>query len=177
MIKELKEWGKSIGIAIILALIVRAFFMESFIVDGRSMEPTFYNQERVLVNKFIYNFREPGFGDIIVFPYPVEEERILIKRVVGTENDQVEIKNGTLIINGQKVDENYILQGYSGQNFGPVKVPEGSVFVLGDNRNNSIDSRNNEVGFIPVDEVRGKTFFRYWPISNINYFTINTLEG
>ncbi|WP_353892125.1 signal peptidase I [Proteinivorax hydrogeniformans] len=172
MLNELKEWGKSIAVAIILALIIRGFFMESFIVDGRSMEPTFINQERVLVNKFIYNFRDPDFGDIVVFPYPVDEERVLIKRVIGTANDKIEIKNGALFINKEPVTEEYILQGYSGQNYGPVNVPEGMIFVLGDNRSNSVDSRNNEVGFISTDDVRGKTFLRYWPLSQLNYFAV-----
>ncbi|QNO16388.1 signal peptidase I [Alkalicella caledoniensis] len=168
--KELKEWIKSIVIAIILALIIRGFVMESFIVDGSSMLPTFTDNERVLVNKFVYRFREPRHGEIVVFPFPNEEDKILIKRVIGEPGDKVEIISEQLYLNDQLVDEGYILHDSAGKDFGPVWVPEGYVLLLGDNRNNSHDSRDPEVGFIDIDDIRGKTFMRYWPISKIRYF-------
>lgn len=168
--KELKEWIKSIVIAIILALIIRGLVMESFIVDGNSMLETFRDSERVLVNKFVYKFREPKKGEIVVFPFPDEEDKILIKRVIGVPHDTVEIISEQLYINGEPVQEPYVFSGTAGRDYGPVEVPEGHIFILGDNRNNSADSRDPDVGFIDIEEVRGRTFMRYWPLRKITYF-------
>ncbi|SHJ59971.1 signal peptidase I [Anaerobranca californiensis DSM 14826] len=167
--KELKEWIKSIIIAVLLALIIRSFIMESFIVDGSSMQPTLANQQRVLVNKISYRFKTPKRGEIIVFPLPNDENRILIKRVIGLPGDKVEIIDGRLFLNDQEVHEDYILFK-SDNGFGPVVVPDDKVFVLGDNRSNSIDSRNSQVGFIDIGKIRGKAFLRYWPLSEFTYF-------
>lgn len=166
--KELREWIKSIIIAIILALLIRGFVMESFIVDGTSMMPTLMDNERVLVNKIIYRFREPKRGEIVVFPHPIYEnnDTILIKRVMGLPGDRVEIVQGTLFVNDREIKENYIINDY--KSYGPFLVEDNMVFVLGDNRENSLDSR--QIGFVEIDNIRGKTFFRYWPLTRTRYF-------
>ena len=168
VMKELREWIKSIIVAIILALIIRGFVMESFIVEGSSMMPTLTDNERVLVNKVTYKFREPKKGEIIVFPHPVYEsnDTILIKRVLGLPGDKIEILQGKLYINGNEIEEDYIIN--DNQSYGPFSVEDNTVFVLGDNRNNSIDSRH--IGFVEIDDIRGKTFFRYWPLTQVRYF-------
>lgn len=165
---EVKEWIKSIIIAVLLAFLIKGFIMESFIVDGSSMMPTFTNNERVLVNKLTYRFREPKRREIIVFPHPIhdDESKILIKRVMGLPGDKVELVQGRLFINDQEIEEDYILN--TEQSYGPVNVEANTVFVLGDNRRNSVDSR--EIGFVEIDDIRGKTFLRYWPVSQFRYF-------
>lgn len=169
ILKEVKEWIKSIAIAVILAFLIRAFVMESFIVDGGSMRPTLEDSQRVLVNKISYRLRDPKRGEIIVFPYPGYEDRILIKRVMGLPGDKIEVNRGKLFINDEEIQEDYIL--FKDEDlFGPVVVPEGTVFVLGDNRSNSVDSRSSQIGFVDQDDIRGKTFLRYWPLRNIRYF-------
>lgn len=128
-------------------------------VDGASMEPTLQSGEFVIVNKLAYTFGDPATGDVIVFHFPRDPDQEYIKRVIGLPGDQVEIKNGEVLVNGQALSEDYIAAS-------PVyesvwDVPSDSLFVLGDNRNNSSDSHN--WGPVPLDYVIGKATFIYWP--------------
>lgn len=128
-------------------------------VDGASMEPTLQSGEFVIVNKLAYLFGEPTTGDVIVFHFPRDPDQEYIKRIIGLPGDQVEIKDGGVFVNGQVLDEDYIAAS-------PVydvlsDVPEDSLFVLGDNRNNSSDSHN--WGSVPLDYIIGKATFVYWP--------------
>ncbi|MDI3540561.1 MAG: signal peptidase [Thermosediminibacterales bacterium] len=161
---EVFEWLQAILIAVILALFIRAFVVEIFQVEGESMFPTLYDGERLAVNKFIYRIGSPQKGDIIVFKYPSDPRLDYIKRVIAVEGDTIEIKEGRVIVNGQVMKEEYI-QGETPGNFGPEKVPENHVFVLGDNRKNSKDSRFPSVGYIPFRNLKGKAFFVIWPIN------------
>lgn len=131
-------------------------------VDGFSMEPTMHSGEFVLVNKLAYKFGEPKLGDVIVFQYPRDPEQEYIKRVIGTPGDHVKIYDGQVYINGQLINEPYIASPPSYQN--EWTVPENSLFVLGDNRNNSSDSHS--WGPVPMDYVIGKALFIYWPPEN-----------
>jgi len=128
-------------------------------VDGFSMEPTLHNGEFVIVNKLSYRFSEPEIGDVIVFRYPRNPREEYIKRVIGLPGDRVVITNGQVSINGQPLDEPYIasVPRYNSD----WVVPENSLFVLGDNRNNSSDS--HDWGPVPMGNVIGKALFVYWP--------------
>ncbi len=160
MRKELWEWIKAIVIAVILAAIIRLFIFEVFLVEGSSMQPTLLNGERLIVNKFHFFLNEPVTGDVLVFNF--SGDRDFIKRVIAVGGDEIQIKNGSVFLNGVLVVEDHILESTSG-NFGPVVVPENTVFVMGDNRNNSMDSRDPTVGFISREQIKGKAFLVFWP--------------
>jgi signal peptidase I len=129
-------------------------------VDGSSMEPTLQNGQFVLVNKFAYRLGTPMMGDVIVFHYPRDPEQEYIKRVIGLSGDKIDIVNGQVFVNDQLIQEPYIA---ASPNYGPESwiVPNGALFVLGDNRNNSSDSHS--WGSVPVEYVIGKAFVIYWP--------------
>src|SRR4029453_4876198 len=128
-------------------------------VDGFSMRPTLQDGEYILVNKLAYKFSEPKRGDIIVFIFPVNPEEDLIKRIIGVPGDTVAVQDGVLTVNGAVVDEPYINAppAYNGS----WQVPEGNLFVLGDNRNDSRDS--HQWGLLPVENVIGRSVLIYWP--------------
>jgi signal peptidase I len=128
-------------------------------VDGFSMRPTLQDGEYILVNKLAYKFNEPQRGDIIVFVFPVNPEEDLIKRIIGIPGDTVAIQDGVLTVNGVVVDEPYINAppAYNGT----WQVPEGNLFVLGDNRNDSRDS--HQWGLLPMENVIGRSVMIYWP--------------
>ncbi|MES0360160.1 MAG: signal peptidase I [Anaerolineales bacterium] len=128
-------------------------------VDGASMEPTLQSGEFVIVNKLAYWFGDPSIGDVIVFHFPRDPDQEYIKRIIGLPGDQVEIKDGSVFVNGQVLSEDYIAASPVYQV--STEVPEDSLFVLGDNRNNSSDSHN--WGPVPLDYVIGKATFIYWP--------------
>jgi signal peptidase I len=170
----LTEWLKSILIALVLALLTRATVVQAFRIPTSSMEDTLLVGDFLLVNKFIYGskipftdvrlpkIREPKRGDIIVFKHPTDGKDF-IKRCVGVAGDTIEMRNDVLYVNGTAVDEPYkTLRGFGGasSNFGPVVVPEGQLFMMGDNRHNSYDSRS--WGSLNVDAVKGKAMVMYF---------------
>lgn len=161
--EELKEWVKSILIAVVLALVIRLFFFEVFLVDGYSMHPTLHHQERLVVNKIVYSLREPERGEVIVFEY--SPNRDFIKRVIAMEGETIEIIDGDVKVNDDKLLEDYVEN--SAGDFGPANIPEGHYFVMGDNRANSMDSRDPSVGFISMERIKGKAVFVFWPPTNI----------
>ncbi len=158
---EIWDWTRSILIAIVLALLIRLFLFEVFVVEGRSMYPTLHETERLMVNKVVYHFDEPGYGDIVVFEF--EPGRDFIKRVIGIEGDKIEIASGRVYVNGQLLDEPYLLTDMDLYDYGPVEVPEGYYFVMGDYRQNSMDSRDPRVGFVSREDLKGRAFFIFWP--------------
>lgn len=164
--EEIKDWIISILIAVVLAFFIRYFIVELYMVEGPSMRPTLVNSERLVVNKFIYRFRTPERGDIIVFRYPSDPSRDFIKRVIGIPGDTIEIKDGRVFVNGQLLNESYILEKTRGS-YSLATVPEGHIFVMGDNRNNSEDSRFRDVGFVSHDLVKGKAVMIFWPLDHI----------
>jgi signal peptidase I len=146
--------------------VVRPFVLEAFYIPSGSMVPTLKVGERVFVNKFIYRFTEPKRGDIIVFRDVEGTDEDLIKRVVGLPGDEVAVQNGVLILNGEPQEEPYVNQRFPDDSFyGPTKVPEGKVFVMGDNRSNSADSR--VFGPVPMENIAGEAFVSFWPPSRI----------
>jgi signal peptidase I len=162
--KEILEWIRSILIAVLLALVIRAFFMEVFLVQGQSMQPTLLDRERLIVYKVPLFYRQPQRGEIFVFR--ATNRRDFIKRIVGLPGDEVLVSTNGTYVNGLRLDEPYVLDPAS-ERFGPVTVPEGKVFVLGDNRNNSMDSRHPSVGFVPLDRLKGKAVLVFWPPGSI----------
>lgn len=171
MSREIKDFLKEtisiIVIAFILAMILRTFIIEGRIIPSGSMLPTLQLQDRVMVNKFIYYFKEPQRGDIIVFAPPevLNSKEDYIKRVIGLPGDTVEMKDGKVYVNNKALVEPYIAEPLN-YTYGPVEVPADSLFVMGDNRNYSFDSHMWNA-WLTKDRVKGKAFVIYWPIKEI----------
>ena len=177
-----REWIESIVIAFILAMFIRTFIVQAFKIPSGSMRPTLIEGDRILVNKFIYgakipftDFRLPGIrkpqrGDVVVFIYPKDTSRDFIKRLIATESETIQIKNGKVYINGQALDNPRFARYYS--NRGPyggegnkIVIPPHSFYVLGDNSTSSQDSRY--WGFVPNKYLLGEAFLIYWPLHRI----------
>ena len=175
------EYAELTIFALALALMIWIFFVQAFKIPSGSMEPTLEIGDQILVNKFIYGIKipftsfhlfplkSPQRGDVIVFIYPLEPDKDFIKRVIGVGGDTVRIVNKKLYINGVEVPDPHAVYRaditllgdvQKLNNFGPVIVPKGSLFVLGDNRDHSLDSRF--WGFVPLKDVLGKAFTIYW---------------
>lgn len=161
------ELVKTVAGAAVLALLIMTFVARAFTVDGSSMVPTLHDGERLMVDKLTYRFREPQRGEIVVFRYPLNPREHYIKRVVGVPGDVVEVRNGRVYLNGTPLEEPYLEAPTLGY-FGPVRVPPGHYFVLGDNRNNSEDSRDPKVGFVPKELIEGRAVWRYWPLARMS---------
>lgn len=162
--EEIKDWIVSILVAVVIAFFIRYFIVELYLVEGPSMQPTLVSDERLVVNKFIYRFKEPEKGDVLVFKYPKDQSRDFIKRVIATAGDTVEIKDSHVYVNGKLLTEPYILDERMKGSYPLSTVPAGHIFVMGDNRNNSEDSRFRDVGFVPLDLVKGKAVLVFWPV-------------
>ncbi len=128
-------------------------------VDGASMQPTLVSGEYVVINRLSYRLGSPQRGDIIVFHFPRDPKEEYIKRLIGLPGDEVEVKNGSVYVNGQLLDESYL--NVKMDYYGTWRIPAGQLFVLGDNRNNSSDS--HDWGTVPMDYVVGKAVLVYWP--------------
>ena len=163
----LKETLSVVVIAFVLAMVLRAFVIEGRIIPSGSMLPTVQLQDRVMMNRFIYRFKEPVRGDVVMFQPPdvLHSPTPFLKRVIGLPGETVEMKNGKVYINGQALVEPYLAEPLKYQ-YGPVVVPNDSLLVLGDNRNNSFDSHEWNV-WLTRDRLMGKAFATYWPIKNI----------
>ena len=157
--KSLLEYIKVIIITVALTLGVLYFVQISRVV-GSSMEPTYHNGNIILVDKFFYKRGEPSYNDIVVVKYHVAEgEDQIIKRVVGLPGDHLEMKDNQLYRNGEQLNEDYINEVMQGNEDFAYDIPEGKIFVMGDNRNHSVDSR--EIGYIDFDDqVVGRVFFK-----------------
>jgi len=175
------EWVAVLGGAVVIALVVRTFLFTTFWIPSGSMEPTLMGEgrrDRVVVNRLAYRWGEPGRGDIIVFKVPEGEGSItidgqevkdLIKRVIGLPGETVELRDGEVFIDGEKLDEPYLPEGTVTLAPGPDRdtfvVPEDEVFVMGDNRGASRDARYWQHPSVPEDDIVGKAFVRIWPLS------------
>lgn len=164
--QEVKEWGKVILFSLLIAFLVTSVVKPTLVV-GHSMDNTLHNKDYLLVNRLAYKGEStPQYKDIIVFHSKLPGEKVLIKRVIGEEGDKVLIKNGEVFVNGKHLKEDYI----GGQDtIGSVDavVPKGKVFAMGDNRDNSLDSRFQEVGFVDDEKIIGKILFRVFPFDKI----------
>jgi signal peptidase I len=164
LVRELLE---SIVPAILIAIALNLFIVQPTKVRGESMEPTLHTNEYLLVEKISYHFHGPRRGDVVVFKYPRDEAENFIKRVIAVPGDTVEIISGRVFINGLSTVEPYLLQ-IPREDMPATKVPDGKLFVLGDNRVNSNDSR--VFGMVTMDELVGRAWLRYWPLGQITVF-------
>lgn len=168
----MKEFLKDIVVALIIVLAI-TFVIKPTIVKESSMEPTLYSDNYLFVNKLAYiNKDHPQYEDIIVFQSDIDKDdgkgkKMLIKRVVGVENDVITITGGVVYRNGVALEEPYTLEGYTTGEVYNLVVPENEVFVMGDNRSISLDSRDSEVGTITEESILGKAFIRLFPFSEI----------
>lgn len=176
--------------ALALVIIIKTFFLQAFYIPTLSMFPTLGANERVLVSKVAYTFDEPGVGDVVVFKDPAAAPRDesfvqkvrrnilealglsaggiqdLIKRVVAVAGDRVEIRNNRVVVNGTPINESYLNPGFAMIDRPEVVIPEGTIWVMGDNRNNSFDSRR--FGPVSLEDVVGRAFLRLWPLSRLS---------
>ncbi|MGH7818215.1 MAG: signal peptidase I [Candidatus Binatia bacterium] len=175
-----REYGQALLVALVLALFIRSFIVQAFKIPSGSMLETLQIGDHILVNKFVYGVRlpivgteimpvgKPKRGDVIVFVYPEDPHKDFIKRVVAVEGEVVEVRENRLFVDGRAVDDPHaqFAEGLRGRglsprdNFGPFTVPDGHVFVMGDNRDRSYDSRF--WGPVRVDQIKGKAFLIYW---------------
>ncbi len=181
-----REWIESIVIAFILAMFIRTFFIQAFKIPSGSMRPTLIERDRLMVNKLRYGpkvpfskekrlpgFTEPKRGDVIVFIYPEDPSRDFIKRLIGLENETIEIKDGNIYVNDQIVENPlvkniyYYNRGQYGREGQAIVVPGGHYFVLGDNSGSSSDSRF--WGFVPHENVIGRAEMIYWPFNRMRF--------
>jgi signal peptidase I len=156
--------------AALLSLLIITFIVQAFYIPSGSMEPTLRVDDRILVSKFSYRIGRIARGDVVVFHYPLNPGKDFVKRVVALGGERVELRDGVVLINNQPISELYPTALAAGDpgcttNYGPQQVPQGQLFVLGDNRCNSEDSRF--FGFVPVDNVVGKALLVYWPPQRI----------
>lgn len=162
-----KEAVSAILIAGLIVAAIKIFIIDNRVIPSASMYPTIYVGDMVLVNKAAYYFNAPVREDIVVFK-PLREigQKDLIKRVIGLPGETVEIKDNQVFVDGSPLKESYLNEEPQ-YVFGPVTVPEGCIFVLGDNRNQSFDSHQWPTPFLEIKSVKGKAFFRYWPLERM----------
>lgn len=162
--KNLFEWVQVLAFALILSFVVRTFLLDNRIVPSGSMLPTIQLQDRLIVDKLLFKFSEIKRGNIVVFRAPPNsgEKDDLVKRVIGLPGEEIQVKNGKVLVNGVALEENYLLEKPNYQ-YDPVTVPADSYFVLGDNRRSSNDS--HIWGFLSKQNILGKVWIRYWPLS------------
>jgi signal peptidase I len=162
---EIRVWTRDLLIAIGLALVIIVFLYQPVKVEGTSMAPLLSDQERIFINKFVYRFEPIQRGDVVVFWYPLDRTKSFIKRVVGLGGETVEIRQGAVYVNGNIVQEPYVPRQYEDlSDFGPVRVPKDSYFVMGDHRISSNDSR--VFGPVPSRYIYGRAVFAYWPVDH-----------
>ena len=167
--KEIYDWIYCLVIALIICVIIFAFFIRVIDVVGTSMNPTLNNSDKMLASGLLY---KPSVGDVVVFKKnEYDPDKALVKRVIAVEGQEINIDfdKGIVYINGQPIIEDYILEPTMNKLdfIGPKTVPEGCVFVMGDNRNASVDSRKNEIGMVDTRLILGKAYFVIYPLSEI----------
>lgn len=179
---ETLEWVKAIAIALVLVFVIRWLLFAPYMVDGSSMQPNFHNGERVIVNKILYDIRAPKKGEVIVFKVPSEDNKEFIKRVIALPGDTVSVEGDVVKVNGQVISEPYIQDmidkakangetynnntNFPNANFPDGTVPAGHLFVMGDNRPNSKDSRM--IGYVPYGDITGRADLVFWPFSDLH---------
>lgn len=163
-----REFTETITMTLVVFLFLITFVVQGYKVYGSCMEPNLQTGERLIGNKFIYHFEKPTRGDVIVFKYPPNPNKVFVKRIIGLPGETVEIRKGKVYLNGRALDEDLYVVNAAHGDFGPQKIPDGCIFVLGDNRDESNDSRF--WGDLPLRNVQAKAWLRYWPLSRIALF-------
>ncbi len=171
---EIRIWTRDLLIAIGLALVIIVFLYQPVKVEGTSMAPLLSDQERIFINKFVYRFEPIQRGDVVVFWYPLDHSKSFIKRVVGLPGETVEIRQGTVYVDGKIVPEPYVPPQYEDlSDFALVTVPEDKYFVMGDHRISSNDSR--VFGPVASRFIYGRAVFAYWPVDHFG--SLSTTEA
>ncbi|MEA5056428.1 signal peptidase I [Anaerotignum propionicum] len=161
--KEIISWIKTILLAVVLAGAVNTLLIVNAQVPTGSMETTIMTGDRILALRTSYWFDQPERGDVVVFRYPddPEQKTLFVKRIIGMGGDEVQVQNGSVYVNGEALNEPY-LEVVTQGDFGPYEVPEGSYFMMGDNRNKSLDSRFWDHQFVEKNKILGKVVLRYY---------------
>ena len=169
ILKELLGWIVYIAVIIGLTWLIITVVGQRTRVSGHSMEATLHDGDNLIVDKLSYRFRDPKRFEIIVFPYRHKENTYYIKRIIGLPGETVQVKDGYVYIDGEKLDENYGLEVMEDAGIAaePIELGEDEYFVLGDNRNHSSDSRDPSVGILHIDELIGRAWIRIWPLDSI----------
>jgi signal peptidase I len=166
VLQGVREIGETVIPAVIIALFINLFLAQATQVLGQSMEPTLHSSQRVVIEKVSYRLHGPRRGDIVVIN-SLDSSEMLIKRVIGLPGETIEVRDGRVFINGEQLEEPWTVRPGGGQ-FGPETVPPLHVFVLGDNRGASNDSRN--FGPVPIDGIVGQAWISYWPPGEVGFF-------
>ncbi len=162
IVKEVLEWIAVILVAAAVSFLINRFLIVNATVPTSSMETTIMANDRIIGNRLAYLKKEPERGDIIIFRYPDNEKILYIKRLIGLPGETLAVRDGEVYINGEALDEPYLTVTTLGD-FGPYEIPEDGYFMMGDNRNDSADSRYWSNTFLHRDGMIGKAMFRYWP--------------
>lgn len=173
---EWAEWLKALVIVFVLTFVIRTYIVSPIVVDGPSMLPTLHDRDQMIVNKLVYHIKEPERFDIVIFHASSESD--FIKRVIGLPGEHIAMRNNNLYVDDEYVEENFLfdgnkrITGLTTNNFELEEltghhevIPEGYVLVLGDNRNNSTDSRS--IGLISIDDIVGRAKIIYWPLTRL----------
>jgi len=173
---EIRVWTRDLLIAIGLALVIIVFLYQPVKVEGTSMAPLLSDQERIFINKFVYRFEAIHRGDVVVFWYPLDRSKSFIKRVIALPGETVSIRQGVVTVNGNVVPEPYVpLQYEDVSDYGPVRVPKDSYFVMGDHRISSNDSR--VFGPVASRFIYGRAVFAYWPVDHFGSLAMSETEA
>jgi signal peptidase I len=166
--RALWELVHDLSVAVLFCFFLITFVAQAFRVQGTSMLPLLHDSERIIVNKFVYRFQPIARGDVVVFWYPKDPSVSFIKRVIALPGDVIEIRRGSVHVNGRVVPEAYVRAGFKDDDsYPPEEVKRGYYYVLGDHRNSSNDSRN--WGQVPEKYIYGKAFFRFWPLDKLGF--------
>jgi signal peptidase I len=169
-VRNIVEWIAIVAGALAVALLVKTFLIQAFFIPSLSMYPTLDEGDRVLVNKLSYQLHDVNRGDLVVFERPENQPQSdikdLIKRVIGLPGETIEAREGVIYIDGRELDEPYLVDGVTTENLPRQEIPDGHVFVMGDNRGDSADSRV----FGPIDEdtIVGRAFVKVWPLPELS---------
>ena len=164
MKKTILEWTKTLLITFVLFFAFRTYIAEAYYIPSGSMIPTLQISDRIVANKFTYKLTDINRGDIVVFNPPIESTNPFVKRVIGLPNETISVNNGIVYINNKPLKESYISESPI-NDFAPYKIPDNNYFLMGDNRNNSSDSRY--WGTVNINDIIGKAEFIYYPIKDM----------
>jgi signal peptidase I len=168
--ETIKSWAKDIAIAVVVAVCILQFIRPT-VVKEHSMLETLNENDYLIVTKQAYLFKDPGYKDIIVFKSNLTTDngkaKLLIKRVIGLPGETIEITDGKVYINGEQLVEDYIGGQLTAGSVAPIVIPEGKIFVMGDNRGNSADSRDERIGLVDEKTIYGEAVFRLYPFNEI----------